>query len=310
MPGKYNVVRLSAATLPDVEALYTAVYAKTPPAGFFTCKYNTTFTGVEHTGFLAYDGQLPVAFYAVIPCFIKADGNIILSAQSADTMTHPDYRNQGLFIELALHTFQLCEECGIKLIFGFPNQNSLPGFVNKLGWRRTENLDCFIIPTGNFSWDRFFNKFSITKKLYKRYQQVLLKKYALPGKGIANSVLEDGFGGVHRDESYLQYKTYNNTYALKLNKALLWVKVGSIFLIGDMNVIPGDFNNTMKQVKKLAWLLGIKQIHFHASPGTTLHALFAGRFNSITSFPVIFKVLEDGTSNHKIKFTSADIDTF
>jgi len=64
------------------------------------------------------------------------------------------------------------------------------------------------------------------------------------------------------------------------------------------------------ELKKLAGKLGIKQIHFHACPGTTLHSLFAMRFNSIPSFPVMFKVLSGNLQTDNIKFTSADIDTF
>jgi hypothetical protein len=66
----------------------------------------------------------------------------------------------------------------------------------------------------------------------------------------------------------------------------------------------------MDKMKKIAREMGIKEIHFHASPGTTLHNLFAARFTSIPSFPVIFKDFAGGTPIDKIKFTSADIDTF
>ena len=148
---KYTVERLTASNIVDVELLHSAVYGRDVTPGFFAKKYNTAFTGAEFTGFMAYtERRQPIAFYAVIPCFIKSAGDIILAAQSADTMTHPAHRNRGLFVELALTTFQLCREVGIQLLFGFPNQNSLPGFINKLGWQATHRLDCFIIHTPNF----------------------------------------------------------------------------------------------------------------------------------------------------------------
>ncbi|WP_428330840.1 GNAT family N-acetyltransferase [Mucilaginibacter sp.] len=307
----YTIERLSAHSLPDMECLYTAVYNKTPVNGFFAQKYNTAFTGVEYTGFIAYNtDQTPIAFYGVIPCFIDLGDRIILSAQSADTMTHPDYRNQGLFVELALHTYQLCRECGIELIFGFPNQNSLPGFVNKLGWKKTEHLDLFIIPTGTFSWGRFFRKFSLTKRLFENYQHLILKPYLLPQNGMENAVLKDGFAGVYRDHHYLQYKTYTKTQLIRIGQSILWIKISHTLLIGDLSVIPADFYILMDQLIKLARKLGLKEIHFHTSSGTTLHNLFAGRFNPIPSFPVIFKNLAGDTVTGNIKFTAADIDTF
>lgn len=64
------------------------------------------------------------------------------------------------------------------------------------------------------------------------------------------------------------------------------------------------------KLKRLANRFGIKEIHFHASPDTDLHNSFAVRFKSIPSFPVIFKQTGESAGTDKIKFTSADIDTF
>ncbi|WP_295791197.1 GNAT family N-acetyltransferase [Mucilaginibacter sp.] len=308
---KYTVERLTAGNLADVGLLHSTVYGKEVSPDFFEKKYNTRFTGVEFTGFIAYTTwRQPIAFYAVIPCLIKADNDVILAAQSADTMTHPVHRNRGLFVELALTTFQLCRELGIRLLFGFPNQNSLPGFVNKLGWQTAHYLDCFIIHTPNFSWNRFFGKLPALKVLYSRYQQHVLKKHLLDQRGVENSIINDGCSGVYRDENYLRYKSYNDTKVIKLGSSTLWIKISGILLIGDINLQADDFDDMMYELKKLAGKLGLKQIHFHASPGTTLHGLFAMRFKSIQSFPAIFKVLGEDLPLDKVKFTSADIDTF
>ena len=81
-------------------------------------------------------------------------------------------------------------------------------------------------------------------------------------------------------------------------------------LIGDMEVWPGDFERLITHLKKLARKLGIYEIHFHASRGTMLHGLFARRYTALPSFPVIIKQLIGYTPADKIRFTSADIDTF
>ncbi|MEO6630355.1 MAG: GNAT family N-acetyltransferase, partial [Mucilaginibacter sp.] len=194
----YTVERLTAGNMADVELLHAVVYDKDVHPGFFTKKYDTAFAGVEFTGFIAYTTRRqPIAFYAVIPCFMQSGDDLILAAQSADTMTHPAYRNKGLFVELALTTFQLCRELNIRLLFGFPNQNSLPGFVNKLGWQATHRLDCFIIHTQNLSWGRVFGKIHVLRSLYERYQAGILKKYIVQQKGIKNSVISEGYGGVY-----------------------------------------------------------------------------------------------------------------
>src|ERR1700756_22199 len=109
----YRMQRLNIDNIAAVEQLHAAVYGARPARDFFTKKYDTAFTGVQHVGFIAYsDDGAPIAFYAVIPCFIRFNRKNILSAQSADTMTHPDYRFKGLFVDLARRTFDLCETLG------------------------------------------------------------------------------------------------------------------------------------------------------------------------------------------------------
>jgi len=225
-------------------------------------------------------------------------------------MTHPEHRNKGLFVELALTTFQLCRELKIRLLFGFPNQNSLPGFVNKLGWQVTHTMDCFVIRTGNSPFKRFLNKIPVIKNWYGMYQKNILKSYAEQHNGLENSVVKDGCSGVYRDDDYFRYKTYTDNRLIKAGKSKAWVKINDILLIGDVEVAPDDFDDMMYELKKLAAKLGLKQIHFHASPCTSLHGLFAMRFKSISSFPVIFKILGNDLPLEKFKFTSADIDTF
>jgi len=308
---EYHIERLSNDNLTDVEKLHAAVYGKVPPPGLFSMKYDTAFTGIQCIGFVAYSKlHLPIAFYAVIPCFLKFEDEIVLAAQSADTMTHPEYRNKGLFVELAMITYQLCENSGIRLVFGFPNQNSMPGFINKLGWKMTERMDCFIITAATFSLSAFLKKIPVLKNWYAGFQQRLLRKYVVQQQGVTNSVFNDGYAGVYRDHHYLKYKTYSYTRVIKIDNATLWIKMSSILLVGDISVTPGDFEDMMNKLKKLAQKMGLKEIHFHASPGTTMHSLFAKNIKSIPSFPVIFKDLAGGRPINKIKFTSADIDTF
>jgi len=307
----YTIERLSANNLPDVEKLHAAVYGKMPQPGFFIKKYDTSFTAIKYIGFVAYNiDRIPIGYYGVIPCFIRFDDRIVLAAQSADTMTHPQHRFKGLFVDLSNLTFQLCRSSGIKLLFGFPNQNSLPGAINKLGWQMTERMDCFIITTGAFTWGRAINKLLFLKQLFNDYQQKQIKKQVLQQPGIPNSVFQDGFAGVYRDHHYRQYKTYAPSFIIKLGDAALWIKIGRELLIGDILIAPGDFDEMIQQLKQLARKLGISELQFHASPGTTLHGLFSKQFHAIPSFPVLFQDFEGGLPIDRIKFTSADIDTF
>jgi hypothetical protein len=307
----YTVERLSATNLADVEKLHEAVYKRQPQSGFFSRKYNSAFTKVEYIGFIAYSiDRIAVGYYGVLPCFIEFKNQIVLAAQSADTMTHPEYRFKGLFVELSNLTFQLCRDNGIQLLFGFPNQNSLPGAINKLGWKMTEQMDCFETSSGTFEWQRIVNKFPVLKKSFNNYQQKKLKKYLIHQRGISNSSVLDGFAGIYRDTNYCNYKTYAQSHVIGLGGCLLWIKIGGELLIGDILLGSGDFDDMMDHLKKLARKLGISRLQFHSSPGTALHKLFSEQFMPIPSFPVLFQCFDDELPIEQIKFTSADIDTF
>lgn len=83
---------------------------------------------------LAEDGDKIVGQYAVIPIMIKFASEISTGALSLATMTHPDYRHQGLFETLAKKTYAEAARNGIYIVYGFPNEFSYPGFIRKLSW--------------------------------------------------------------------------------------------------------------------------------------------------------------------------------
>lgn len=307
----YNFERLCDANINDLDKLYAAVYNHPRPAGYFVKKYDTAYTGVKYTGFIAYDEQhQPAAYYGVVPCIIKYDGKLVLAAQSVDTMTHPAHRLRGLFVQLAKLTFKLCTQEGIKIIFGFPNQNSMKGFVD-LDWETSEIMELYLIPVETIPIENIAEHTPLLGRLYKEYQHQVLKKYLLPQKGIENSVLNDGFAGVNRDEQYFDHKDYHETQVLRIGKALLWVKIkNNAFIIGDISCADKDFDGIIQKVHKLASVLGLNQVQFQTSPDTKASGLFSKRYHFIPSFPIMFKSLSRSIKPDKIKFTFADIDTF
>ena len=300
----YSVVTLSKDNLDDLALLYREVYHAARPNGYFVKKYDTAYTGVEPVGFIAYDKEnRPAAYYGVIPCFIQSGNEILLAAQSADTMTHPDHRNKGLFVKLSRLTFDLCRQLGIRLIFGFPNQNSYPAMIKHLGWTETEKMSRFTISTGT-TWNWVF------LKILKRHHDHALSKLVLPEPEIKNSVIEEGYAGVYRDEAYMRYKTYTNTCVINMNSAMAWIKVGDELIIGDLMLKETNRKYFFEEIKALAKKLKLTKISFHVSGGCNLHDLFASDYKPIQSFPVLFKDFGSGLQLNKIKFTFADIDIF
>lgn len=84
---------------------------------------------------IAEENGVIVGQYAAIPTRFCVHGQETVFAFSCDTMTHPDYRKQGMFVALAEGLYRSIESHeGISTVWGFPNEISLPGFTRRLGW--------------------------------------------------------------------------------------------------------------------------------------------------------------------------------
>lgn len=97
--------------------------------------------------FLAEDHGKIVGQYTAIPTRILWKGSAYVFAFSCDTMTHPDYRNQGMFSGLAgdLYHF-ISRQYNVETVWGFPNGQSLPGFTKRLNWKVIARYPLRIIP--------------------------------------------------------------------------------------------------------------------------------------------------------------------
>jgi GNAT superfamily N-acetyltransferase len=95
---------------------------------------------------LAVVDDLIVGQYAVIPMSMQVRGEAILGTLSLDTMTHPEYRRQGMFTTLASELYAELRRTGFPLTYGFPNENSIGGFVRKLQWTHVCSLPVYVKP--------------------------------------------------------------------------------------------------------------------------------------------------------------------
>lgn len=86
------------------------------------------------------------AIYAISPVKFKIDNLVEVGSQSLDTMTDADYRGQGLFIKLANDVYQKASTDNVKLVYGFPNGNSIHGFSKKLDWQVLDPVPFLIKP--------------------------------------------------------------------------------------------------------------------------------------------------------------------
>ena len=306
-----TIVRLNDDNIGDVTALHKTVYGKPPTHDFYYRKYNTGFIGKKYLGYIAYNGEKkPVAFNGVVPCYVKTDGKLIVAAQCADAMTHPQYRMRGLFTKVGALLIMLCKQEGIALLFGFPNQNSRQAMVTKLGWQQMGYMDNFTIPVPTIPIKSIFSRLLFLNGLYKMFERLVIAKYLSGDMGVANSTLRDGYNGIYRDDTYINYKAFTRTLVIKAGKSKVWISLtNGALMVGDIKLL-GELDEVITILKKLAIRLGLRKIHFITSENTILHKLFSEKYQPTQVFPVIFQAIQCDVDTERIKFVFADIDIF
>jgi GNAT superfamily N-acetyltransferase len=122
-------------------------------------------------------GDQIAAVYAVFPVRFKLDEQLVVGAQSLDTLTDGNYRGQGLFGKLATAVYDRCRETGVKFVYGFPNGSSAPGFFGKLGWVRMDPLPFLILPLRS---KYFLSKLPVLRKMPALLPDFPLRRKRMP----------------------------------------------------------------------------------------------------------------------------------
>jgi len=100
------------------------------------------------------------AIYAIFPVLFQINNENHLASQSLDTITDEDYRGQGLFINLAKDVYEKASQDNVKLVYGFPNGNSIGGFIKKLNWQVLDPVPFLIKPLHTGYFTKKINKLS------------------------------------------------------------------------------------------------------------------------------------------------------
>ncbi|MBF0489160.1 MAG: GNAT family N-acetyltransferase [Candidatus Omnitrophica bacterium] len=170
---------------------------------------------------LCLDEDVLVGHYAVIPINLRSKNETIKACLSMTTMVKEEYRKHGIFVELAKQVYAKASQQGYKLVFGFPNKNSAPGFRKRLGWEIQSGRVVSLTKKNILDCDVLLNKLNdchslrldIIDQEFRRWRlskpgaqyidrgNLVLKKY---GQMLDIVFVEDGF-----ENSLNDYEQYN-----------------------------------------------------------------------------------------------------
>lgn len=307
----YRIERLSATNIYDLIPLFKGVFGKSVSRQYVEAKYDTAYLGIQYLGHLCYDGEAPIAYYGAMPFMIDYQGRKVLAAQSGDAMTMPGYNGKGIFTRLGNRTDELLEREGIALVYGWPNQNSYYGYVNKLNWLHTENMQRYEIKVLGFPLEKLSRMVPLLRPWYEKRAQRLLAGYASSKKQLASSVIDKEFGGTLRDEEFFSYKAFLGNVLADVAGVTVWLKADTRLLIGDMQLTDeAAMLQAETALKTLARKLGVPAIIFQVSPGAPLDTWFSKRYQPVESWAIGYKNYAGDIPLEKLRFTYGDLDTF
>jgi hypothetical protein len=309
---EYHFAPLNAGDYDRMKELFLASFGVSLSHDQFLKRYDTSGLGSAVIGFIAIHTQtgMPAAYYGVFPVKIIWKGRVMLSAQSGDTMTHPDHRKKGLFIRLARMTYEKCMEMGIELVFGLPNENSYPGFINRLGWKQIDQIvrydlklsfKTLPLPKWSYQLNVFHHYILVAKKILAKNIRTGIKEMVSPQPS--------PMAKVWRDEAYLIYKNEPDKHFIEIDGILIWLKLSDVLWIGELSDYEAVNDKTIHKLKQLAFLLGYNTISFHY-PASAPPPGFLSYFKKYNEVPSCFVDLSGNNSDFNILLTAADFDTW
>jgi GNAT superfamily N-acetyltransferase len=291
--SKYNIVKLDKTNIHLLANLYRDVYHKTCSKNYFLRKYNTTYIGHSHLGYIALHHQRAVAFVGLVPTFISIRSQRVLGAQLTDAMTIEGFRGQGLFQALMSHTLDLAKTLSIDIIFVFPNQRSYPIVIKHFDFTYFQTMHLYQIQFKGY-WKK-----AITRALFNAPTYL---------GGFNNILLKYGYDGIIYDQDYLMYKYYNKNFIYQQSAYNTWWNLNNKTWLGAIEISGEDtLQNMMSHTEKQ---MGLSSLTYMVSPDNPVDTLFSNIKDPQLAFPILIKNITNVYEIDQLKFQLADIDIF
>jgi hypothetical protein len=307
-----QIEALNSDNLLDLKDLYKAVFGNEVNAEYLRHKFDTSYLGVKHFGHLAYHKGKPIAFHGAIPMLMQYENRTEIAAQYGDAMTLKNYWGKGLFTRLGRLTDEQLRAAGVRFVWGFPNQNSEYGYLNKMNWKYVERMQGFKIKTAPLPVEKIARKNKKLEQLYTKRLEQSLSAYRVD-KVLKGSVFQqEKVLSTCRNKAYYDYKSFTNNFVLAIADCFFWVKIKYGILVGDIEA-PSEkqFSKALQTLKEIALKNGIGAIIIQTSPNTPIMDLMkkqkAERFQS---WIVGFNSFNSHFPMERLKLTYGDLDTF
>jgi hypothetical protein len=300
--NKYRIERLSNDHMSSLSELFKKVFKSNFSVEYLQKKYDTSYLGVSHLGYIAFKENTPVGYAGYIPYRISFGENSMIAVQSVDSMIIDEVRGTGVFKLLQEHAMNLLQEERIPLIFGFANQHSEPVF-KKMGWSCDQRMKVFVIRLNNIPLSKFWHKLGVKKNHYMNLKEI-------PGH-FENPFSHLTGGYVLYDPAFFQYKSFSGARVVLLKGVKVWLKMTHAVHVGSIEHCSKEkLYEVVEELKILTKKAGLNEIIFQFSPDTMFTSWLSEKHTPIEGCAIVYKTLSDAFGDRTVHFSNADIDTF
>jgi hypothetical protein len=277
-------------------------------AAKYACAYG------DFGGFLCVaftdDGE-PAGSVGVLPWRVRRGELLEGAGQMVDVATHTSHRGRGLFVHLADLARTVCDRGELSFLFGFPNEEAYPIWINKLGYVHSDDLVHYRRPVRTLWLERVAGRVATLGRPYRNWVDRTLGRYA-GGEVLENSLVAEGFAAVERDSAFFAYKAgFTGSRIVALRGRRAWLRASNGFLVGDLEPQDASGLHTVAgDLERLARRLGIHQIVFQASRGTRFSALLDAGFTESPGLPVIHRDIRSQIPPGELRYSFGDFDNF
>lgn len=125
---------------PAIAELFLTSFGKPLSSDLWDWAYQKNPFGHPMVSMAFYKEKL-VGHYAVVPMYLHNQEGCLKGYLSMTTMVSADFRRHQLFRTLAERVYNRIENRGeASAVFGFPNNQSAPGFIKRLKWHVSEDF--------------------------------------------------------------------------------------------------------------------------------------------------------------------------
>ncbi len=306
--NEYQFVPLDESNIDWLIPLYKKVFNRVFTPETIRAKYFPNHTGIKAQGHFALYNNNPVAFHGAIPMLMTYHEETQLAAQYGDAMTLPEHAGNGLFTKLGELTDQELIHKGVRFVWGFPNQNSEYGYVNKLHWQGERRMNCYTLILSKLSREVLSRKSGFLKEGQQKKIASKLQKVIRP-RLMNNYSLE--VVSTLKNEDYYSYKHFTPNHIVEVEGCLVWVKTEGGLLVGDVQFDqPEQLENLYPALQKLAKQLGLNKIIFQVAPETPLDQFLRNHLSPISSWLIGYKNFNSEFPLEKLELCYGDLDTF